>query len=151
MVHLGHPKECSICLENLAGNVVQLDCYHVFHYDCISRMFPKHNQERGTIYRMLRDRNGREELEVSYPLNNCCPNCRKPINTKDMKQWLDYVNCKKRSRPEGMSEEEYEKRKKKNKKRMERRLRKEEREKEEHREKESRDHPSPSGRNDNES
>ncbi|KAI0562926.1 diaphanous-related formin [Gracilaria domingensis] len=131
MVHIGHPEECVICLEKLSGNVVQLDCKHVFHYDCISQMFPNKRVLRQTRYSLVRRSNGEEEVEVNCPLSNCCPNCRKPIDPKQMKQWLDYVNRKKRSRPEGVLEEEYEKRKKKNRKRMERRLKKEEKERKE--------------------
>lgn len=88
---------------------------NTFFTSCVSRPCPTPGQRRKITYRLVLDANGKKELEDDQ-VKDACPNCHTPINTKNMKQWLDYVNLKKRKQLEGISNFKYEKRKKQNKK-----------------------------------
>ncbi|KAI0563588.1 deoxyribodipyrimidine photo-lyase [Gracilaria domingensis] len=128
MVHIGHNEKCFICLKTIEGHVVQLSCPHVLHFDCVRHLLPNECDSNNQNSISVADPNADVlNSPESNPTHHRCPQCGTAIN-KDLKFWEDYVNTKKRKKPDGMSEQEYQKRRRKNKKRMERRLRKEARE-----------------------
>lgn len=112
----------------IEGNVVQLFCGHVFHFKCVKSFFPSDEQARSS-----ENLTTRELPEVKIELvdeekgRNGCPNCHEPIETSEMKQWVDYDNRKGIS-PSGLTVVDNVKHIRKNKKRNERRRRKEARE-----------------------
>lgn len=126
--HRPHPKDCSICLNLVAGNVVQLECLHVFHFECIDRLFaPKQNAQSNEHHVIEKEKdilvNGIDLNEVK------CPLCQTPKYKSRMKHWVDYVNPRDRAfRPKGRTIAEQERRRKINKKPIERKLWKEARE-----------------------
>ena len=131
MVHMGHPEDCCICLESLSAKVVQLQCKHVYHDDCIRPIFKSSATSTTAVPIItlveLDDETVEIQEESGPAATGICPICRSDIDESAIKTWNNYVNKKKRAR-EVTNEEETamnSRRKRRNQKRMERRLKKE--------------------------
>ena len=131
MVHMGHPEGCCICLESLSAKVVQLQCKHEYHDDCIRPIFKSSATSTTAIPIITLVERDDETVEVQeesgLTATGTCPICRSDIDESAIKTWNNYVNKKKRAREDTNEEETAIKsrRKTRNQKHMERCLKKE--------------------------
>ena len=107
-----HPRECSICWEDLENDVTQLTCQHMYHSECL-KMFADKHKERIQEYENFQT-NPPQNIDTldygdwpSHPGDLSCPVCRKPYNLHEGCVFLEYENryAKLEPRPNSTEEE----------------------------------------------
>jgi hypothetical protein len=76
--------ECHICLELLEGEVVELSCSHIFHYDCIKNWIKK-NKKNNKVCCIC---------EIDTEIINIFYNMSQPIKNIPTQNDISYNNYK---------------------------------------------------------
>ena len=71
--------ECHICLELLEGELVEISCSHIFHYDCIKNWINK-NKKNNKVCCICE--NDTEIINIFYNMSQPIKNIQNNITTK---------------------------------------------------------------------